>query len=147
VLDVLARPSCLNGSVVDVDDLAERYLGALGRADLASVLALFAPGGVVVSPLYGTLPATEFYPVLFADTAESRLALRATMRGERDGRTLVSLWFDFDWTLASGEPAPFSVVDVLELDDDGRIERLTIVYDTAPIRDAFDRQHPGADGA
>jgi steroid delta-isomerase len=37
------------------------------------------------------------------------------------------------------------VVDVLELDDDGRIERLTIVYDTAPIRDAFERQRPGAD--
>jgi steroid delta-isomerase len=37
------------------------------------------------------------------------------------------------------------VVDVAELDDAGRIERLTIVYDTAPIRGAFDRQRPDVD--
>jgi ketosteroid isomerase-like protein len=128
--------------VDDPDLLVERYLAALEAADLDAVLALFAPDATVVSPLYGTVPARAFYPVLFADTAESRLTLKATMRGTRDGRELVSFWFDFDWTLASGEPAPFSVVDVAELDDTGRIERLTIVYDTAPIRGAFDRQRP-----
>ncbi len=131
--------------MADPDLLVERYLAALGAADLDAVLALFAPDATVVSPLYGTLPARDFYPVLFADTAESRLTLKATMRGTRDGRDLVSFWFDFDWTLASGEPAPFSVVDVAGLDDAGRIERLTIVYDTAPIRSAFDRQRPDVD--
>lgn len=120
--------------------LSHRYLEALEAGDLAGVLALFAPDATVVSPLYGTLPATEFYPLLLADTGQSRLTLRTTMTGEVDGRTVVSLWFDFDWTLASGEPAPFTVVDVAELDPDGRIERLHIVYDTAPIRAAFDRQ-------
>lgn len=124
------------------DDLAPRYLAALEAGDLDRILALFAPDATVVSPLYGTLPATEFYPVLLADTGASRLTLRATMSGEADGRQVVSLWFDFDWTLASGEPAPFTVVDVAELADDGRIERLHIVYDTAPIRAAFERQHP-----
>ncbi|KQP85207.1 nuclear transport factor 2 family protein [Aeromicrobium sp. Leaf291] len=120
--------------------LSHRYLEALEAGDLAGVLALFAPDATVVSPLYGTLPATEFYPLLLADTGQSRLTLRTTMTGEVDGRTVVSLWFDFDWTLASGEPAPFTVVDVAELDADGRIDRLHIVYDTAPIRAAFDRQ-------
>lgn len=120
--------------------LSHRYLEALEAGDLAGLLALFAPDATVISPLYGTLPATEFYPLLLADTGQSRLTLRTTMTGEVDGRTVVSLWFDFDWTLASGEPAPFTVVDVAELDPDGRIERLHIVYDTAPIRAAFDRQ-------
>ncbi|RYY44840.1 MAG: hypothetical protein EON53_11715, partial [Actinomycetales bacterium] len=96
--------------------LSHRYLEALEAGDLAGVLSLFAPGATVVSPLYGTLPATEFYPLLLADTGQSRLTLRTTMTGEVDGRTVVSLWFDFDWTLASGEPAPFTVVDVAELD-------------------------------
>lgn len=120
--------------------LSHRHLEALEAGDLAGVLALFAPDATVVSPLYGTLPATEFYPLLLADTGQSRLTLRTTMTGEVDGRTVVSLWFDFDWTLASGEPAPLTVVDVAELDADGRIDRLHIVYDTAPIRAAFDRQ-------
>ncbi|WP_444978803.1 nuclear transport factor 2 family protein [Acrocarpospora macrocephala] len=130
---------CCDWSVQN-ERLVAGYLDALAAADADRALSLFAPGGIVHSPLYGTLPAQEFYPALFADTSESRLTLRATMTGKRDGRTVVSFWFDFDWTLASGEPAPFTVVDVAELDDEGRITRLHIVYDTAPIRGAFERQ-------
>lgn len=126
------RPSCSRS----------RYLAALAGADLARILALFTPDATVDSPLYGTLPAADFYPTLLADTEASRLTLRATMAGEVEGRPVVSFWFDFDWTLASGEPAPFTVVDVAELADDGRIDRLHIVYDTAPIRAAFERQRP-----
>ena len=122
-------------------DLVSQYLKGLAGGDTAGILALFAPHGVVHSPLYGTLPAAEFYPQLFADTGESNLTPLTTMSGERDGRTVISFWFDFDWTLASGEPAPFTVVDVAELDEGGLIEHLHIVYDTAPIRAAFDRQH------
>src|SRR5215212_3462225 len=115
-----------------------KYLGGLAAGDVEAVLSLFAPDGIVHSPLYGTMPAVDFYPALFADTAESRLSLRAWMSGERDGMQVISFWFDFDWVLASGEPAPFTVVDVAELDGDGLISRLHIVYDTAPIRGAFD---------
>lgn len=116
-------------------DIVERYLEALASADVDAVLALFAPDGAVHSPLYGTMSAREFYPLLFADTAESRLTLRQVFR---DGDRGVAFWFDFDWTLRDGTPAPFSVVDVAELDVDGRIERLHIVYDTAPLRAAFE---------
>ena len=35
------------------------------------MLALFADGAIVHSPLYGTLPAAEFYPTLFADTSSA----------------------------------------------------------------------------
>lgn len=132
-----------NGMQTDVDRLVSEYLASLEAADADRVIALFAPGGIVGSPLYGTMPATEFYPALFADTASSRLTLRTTMTGSIDGRTVVSFWFDFDWTLSTGEPAPFTVVDVAELDEEGLIERLHIVYDTFPIRDAFNEAHDG----
>ncbi len=124
-----------------VDELVARYLEALREADVEKALALFVADGVVDSPLYGTMPAAEFYPALFADTAESALTLRATMVGGAAERPVISFWFDFDWTLANGEPAPFTVVDVAELDGDGLIKTLHIVYDTAPIRAAFERQH------
>ena len=42
--------------------LAEEYLSAIERGDLDAILALFGPGATVHSPLYGPLPATEFYP-------------------------------------------------------------------------------------
>ncbi|MBM7412923.1 steroid delta-isomerase [Clavibacter michiganensis] len=120
--------------------LVTRYLQALEDADPAAAISLFAPGGVVHSPLYGTLPATDFYPALFADTSASRLTLRRVMRADDEGTPTVAFWFDFAWVLANGDPAPFTVVDVAELDDEGRIAQLHIVYDTAPIRAAFDRQ-------
>jgi len=132
-----------DGMQTDIDRLVREYLASLEAAEADRVIALFAPGGIVDSPLYGTMPAAEFYPALFADTASSRLTLRATMTGSTDGRTVVSFWFDFDWTLSTGEPAPFTVVDVAELDEHGLIERLHIVYDTHPIRDAFSDAHGG----
>ncbi|MEV8360392.1 nuclear transport factor 2 family protein [Microbacterium sp. NPDC076895] len=132
-----------DGTEASVDRLVREYLASLEAADADRVIALFAPGGIVESPLYGTMPAAEFYPALFADTASSRLTLRTTMTGSTEGRAVVSFWFDFDWTLSTGEPAPFTVVDVAELDEHGLIERLHIVYDTHPIRDAFNNAHDG----
>ena len=88
-------------------ELAEAYLGALGRADLTAILSLFGAGAVVHSPLYGPVPACEFFPALFGDTAESRLTLRGVTQGTAaDGTPLVSIWFHFDWQLPGGQRAP-----------------------------------------
>ena len=119
----------------------QEYLDALSAGDIDRILRLFTADAVVYSPLYGEMPAAEFYPALFNDTAESRLRLRTTMTGQHQGKPVVAFWFDFDWTLANGTPAPFSVVDIAELDMEGKIEVLRIVYDTAPIRAVFNEQH------
>lgn len=122
------------------DDLVARYLAAVEAADVPGMLALFTPDAVVHSPLYGDVPAAEFYPQLFADTGAAELTLLGTMTGESvAGRPLVSFLFHFDWTLPTGTRAPFDVVDVAELADDGRIASLRIVYDTVDVRPAFEK--------
>lgn len=119
--------------------LVDEYLAALETADVPRVLALFTGDATVNSPLYGVVPAREFYPRLFGDTAQSKLRLRSVMTGgTTDHRPTVGFWFDFDWTLADGTPAPFTVVDVAELDEEQRITSLHILYDTAPLRASFD---------
>ena len=57
---------------------------------------------------------------------------------------VVSIWFQFDWTLPSGSPADFECVDMLELDEDGLITALHIFYDTATNRQAFERETGGS---
>jgi hypothetical protein len=115
------------------------YLRAVEDGDVDAMLALFADGAIVHSPLYGTRPATEFYPALFADTSSAALTLLGTMRGtSSDGQALLSFLFHFDWVLPGGTAAPFDVVDVAELDDDGLISRLRIIYDTVDVRPAFE---------
>ncbi|MGI5488127.1 nuclear transport factor 2 family protein [Microtetraspora malaysiensis] len=122
-------------------ELAENYLDALARGDLPAVLALYRPGAIVHSPLYGPIPATEFYPELFADTGRAKLnLLGATEGAATNGGRIVTIWFQFDWTLPSGQPADFECVDVLELADDGRIAALHIIYDTVTARPAFEAE-------
>jgi len=120
------------------DALVDAYLRALGTKDADLAISLFAPDGVVDSPLYGLLPAREFYPALFADTSASVVTLRKLLIS--DESSTIAFWFDFDWVLADGSPAPFTVVDVAELRD-GLITALHIVYDTYPLRDAWTAQH------
>jgi hypothetical protein len=118
---------------VTPQELAEAYLGALA--------GLFTGGAMVYSPLYGPLPAADFFPALLADTAQSRLTLRGVTHGSTaQGTALVTIWFHFDWQLPSGQRTPFDVVDVLELAADDRIAALHIVYDTADVRPIFENE-------
>ena len=115
------------------------YLKALGDADVDGMLALFTEDAVVHSPLYGDRPARDFYPRLFADTSTAELTLLGTMRGTSvDGTALLSFLFHFDWTLPHGTSAPFDVVDIAELNDDGLISSIRIIYDTVAVRPAFE---------
>lgn len=68
--------------------LTDAHLAALQAADEARVLALFARGAIVHSPLYGPVPAAESYPALFRDTTP-RLPhpVRRHRRHIADGRT------------------------------------------------------------
>ena len=61
------------------------------------------------SPLYGAVPAQQFYPALFADSAEIRLQLRRVFRDDSEA---VAFWFDFTWVLAGGTSASSTVVEI-----------------------------------
>ncbi|MEM9221307.1 MAG: nuclear transport factor 2 family protein [Pseudomonadota bacterium] len=116
------------------DRLCQDYLAALEAADLDGIVALFAPHANVMSPLYGKMPVRAFYAALFRVTTASKTTLRRVF-SSADGS--VALQFVYEWTMSDGTVATFDVVDVFELDAAGeRIEALTIIYDTAPLRAA-----------
>lgn len=112
--------------------VVRRYLRGLARADARAVLRLFAPDGEVLSPLYGRMRAAEFYPVLFAATARSRITLHHVLAGIADPSTLAAD-FDYEWDLADGTAARFRCVDVFTFGADTRITQLAIIYDTAQV--------------
>ena len=124
--------------------LVHAYLEAVEAGEIDAVTALFADDAIVHSPLYGPMAPRPFYEGLFADTGAANLTLRGVAEGETaDGTPLVTFWFHFDWRLPNGSKAPFDVVDAAELDPDGRIRTLHIVYDTVDVRPAFE-EHTGA---
>lgn len=114
--------------------LADDYFAALTARDSDRMLDLFAPGGVVHSPLWGVVPAADFYPMLFSRTSHASTQMRRVFTAP-DGSS--AFWFDYVWTLPDGSESTVNAVDVVELDDAGRIRQIFIVYDTGALDAGF----------
>lgn len=113
--------------------LVDAYLAALRTGDVQAILSLFADDAVVISPVYGTLPANDFYPKLAQDTRESTLEFKALYNDVNPGRC--ALHFIYVWHRADGDVVRFDCVDLFEANDDGLFTRLQIIYDTALLAD------------
>ncbi|MGC8492697.1 MAG: nuclear transport factor 2 family protein [Syntrophobacteraceae bacterium] len=121
-------------------ELCNQYLSALNAGDLQKVLSLFDSKAMVVSPLYGLVEAQRFYRELFEDTNRSKTTLQHVF--EAENTPSVALHFHYSWTLKSGKVVDFECVDVIELTPDGKkFAKLTIIYDTAPLRADFAESH------
>ncbi len=114
-------------------DIAEAYLAALAAGDLDGLLSLFAADATVVSPVYGTRQAPDFFTDLLADTRASSVTLRDVF-SSADDPTKLAFAFRYDWDLATGGRVSFLVVDIMTLDAAGRIARLEIVYDASEAK-------------
>ncbi len=118
-------------------EICKRYLDAINEGSLEKVLSLFDPNAVVVSPLYGEMPATTFFKVLFADTNRSETKLLNIFESI-SGNTSLALYFHYIWTLKCGKIVEFDCVDVFEITPDkNKFAKLKIIYDTVPIRADF----------
>lgn len=119
-----------------VQELSENYLNSLAQGDLEGILGLFAPTALVKSPLYGKMTAAAFYHNLFKDTQSSEVQLKDVLTNEEN--LSACLFFAYTWTLASGAKVEFEVIDYLQLNKEGLIELLQIVYDTRHSRHAYE---------
>ena len=122
--------------------IAKTYLSAVERGDLSTILDLFTTDGKVYSPLYGPILAKDFYPALFKDTGRAKIGLKGLTEGKQvNGDPLITIWFQFDWTLLSGELANFECVDVLKIDENECVYSLHIIYDTVFTRPAYEKEY------
>jgi ketosteroid isomerase-like protein len=116
------------------EDFCRAYLAALSAGNRDALRALFTSDAVVASPLYGIWPAEAFFEQMFAATRQSQTTLTNVFASVRDN-TAVALQFRYRWILATGKTVEFECIDVFELTDDRkRFRKMTIVYDTAPLR-------------
>ncbi|MEE3650987.1 MULTISPECIES: nuclear transport factor 2 family protein [unclassified Brenneria] len=119
--------------------LCSDYLNALNAGDLQSVLSLFTPDAVVQSPLYGSCKVSDFYYELFNDTSRSDTTLLNVFNTSSSSNT-IALHFNYKWTFANDEVVNFECVDVFRINKDKPVfESITIIYDTAPIRQQFEK--------
>jgi hypothetical protein len=113
-------------------EVAIKYLDALEKGNIKTLLKLFTDKGTVDSPVYGVLNATKFYSQLNNDTVNSKLKLKGIFE-ESDSNKL-ALYFNYNWTLTNNKPVKFDVVDIIEFNESNQISNLKIIYDTVKSR-------------
>lgn len=119
---------------MDTQHVAKQYLKHLENAETDKIVALFAADGIVISPIYGTKSAKDFYTELGNDTTNSTLHFKGVF--EKANSNEFALYFTYEWTMINAKVVVFDVVDIIKLDDNGKITELKIIYDTTEARQA-----------
>jgi ketosteroid isomerase-like protein len=113
----------------------QAYLRALAAGDYPAILALFAPRARVISPLYGEREASDFFRELLAATRQSTLTPIHFFTDVERGAGAAH--FIYEWVLEKdGRRVAFECADIFEFGAGGKIEKLTIIYDTYRVRAA-----------
>jgi hypothetical protein len=119
-------------------NIIEIYLKGLETGNTETITDLFSENGIIHSPLYGTLPVKKFYKDLFADTAKSVITLLNIFESSTNSN-IAAAHFKYHWTLKDGTETNFEAVDIFNFNTQGKIEEMTIIYDTAKTRSAFEK--------
>ena len=114
--------------------MMKAYVDALNKGCAEDCEKLFTKDGLVVSPIYGEKMATEFYKEMFADGSETKIKLLNIFLSEDSN--FGACHFICEWTLKDGTPTSLNVVDIFEFSEDGKIKKLSIIYDAQKAREA-----------
>lgn len=128
---------------MEIIEVVKSYLEALRRGSYEDIVRLFADDAVVVSPLYGRVRARDFYRELLEDTGRSEITL-LNLFVCVDKSSVAAAHFRYTWTLRDGSSTSFECVDIFELAEDGRIEKLTIIYDAHKARQMLSEMKAGS---
>ncbi|MBC7826981.1 MAG: nuclear transport factor 2 family protein [Chitinophagaceae bacterium] len=118
-------------------DIILQYFHGLESGDADKIANLFSAGGIVHSPLYGDMPAKEFYKDLFADTKQSAIMLLNIFENT-EKTNVYAVQFRYNWILKDGSKTNFECVDVFQFNEENKISELTIIYDTYKLRSIFE---------
>ena len=119
------------------EKVIREYLKALENSDYSRILDIFADEGIVYSPLYGEVKATDFYSDLFESTKSSDISLINVFESLTNENTAAG-HFSYEWVLKDGTLTAFECVDIFKFNDDKDVKELKIIYDTSNTRKQFE---------
>jgi len=120
---------------MQIEKTIKEYLRELENGNYENIIKLFSPKAIINSPLYGKIKAKDFYKELFKDTLKSKITLMNIFKSKNP--LIAAGHFRYDWVLKNGTSTSFECVDIFQFNKNGKIIKLTIIYDTAKIRQSF----------
>jgi hypothetical protein len=118
------------------ESVIRAYFQALESGSHEQAMKLFSKYAIVDSPIYGKMQASEFLSDLFKDTTKSKITILGIFENRAKPGNFAA-HFSYQWILKNTQFASFEGVDVFQLSPDGRIDRVSIHYDTSKVRDVL----------
>jgi len=109
------------------------YLTELEKCTPETICSFFDFDADIHSPFLGWMKPEPFFKKLKESSGPSKITT-IDICVSSFGKRTVTGYFRYDWTLLDGSSAPFYCVDVFEFNKIGLIQKMTIIYDTYPIR-------------
>ena len=114
--------------------ILQTYMVALGQSDYTTVKSLFAPGGKVLSPFLGEMPASPFFDRLAGASTQNVITPIDIFLSNTE-KNHATAYFQYDWTVRDGTLITFKVMDLFTFEPDtNKVTYLDLIYDTHPIR-------------
>lgn len=120
---------------MEPEEVVKAYFDALNSGSYERITKLFSKFAIVDSPLYGKMQASEWAKDLLADTAKSNVTIIDIFESKKFGS--IAARYNYQWILKNSHFASFEGVDLFQVSPEGKIDKLTIVYDTAKVRDTW----------
>jgi len=114
-------------------DYIRTYFDRLTASDIDGIISLFEVDAHVVSPFLGKMSAERFFKKLGNASSNSKLTVFDVLLGENDDSG--AAYFEYDWTLTSGERIVFQGVDYFKFSEQMKFASMSIFYDTHPVRE------------
>jgi len=111
----------------------ERYLACLQAGDVEGLSAEFSDDAQVFSPFLGWMSPRPFFQKVVEASGQSRIETLDILVSAQGAPRVIG-YFIYHWQLKDGSMVHFDCADVFDFDAEGRIARMTIVYDTHPVR-------------
>ena len=125
-------------------EVLERYMRLLAASDYAGIVELFAPDGRVYSPFLGEMDAAPFFERLKGASEKNVITPLDVFVSARDSNQATAC-FRYDWTVTDGTQISFEVMDLFEFaEGTGKVRKLTLIYDTHPIRESVGNKYETA---
>lgn len=112
-------------------DHVRQFFELLTASDTEGIIELFEEDARVHSLFLSEMIASEFFKKPGSSSAASKLTVFDVLLGEK-GESAAA-YFEYNWTLKSGERVVFQGVDHFEFGEIGRFASMSIFYDTHPF--------------
>lgn len=104
--------------------------------DIDGILSLCAPHTMVESPTLGKKEVKPFYQELFSKTKRIKTVLKDIFVNP-DKPQRAAAFASFNWETKHGDNMNFESVVIFEMNQQGKIQMLHIIYDAQQARDAL----------